>query len=321
MLALVLFPLFFFVLLGKQRLDYSKLKKNFYIFFFCSSLVYSFITFYLFQVYRHPKFKVKDANFFRNAIEDIPFIGEHPIYLSIFIAIAILLGTTFYKREKAKLAYNALIVIFQLILLVFLILIMSKGVILAFVLAFIVLISKKFKSKYLLIFLALIALFAILPSENNRFKELFNNSTYNSFTGENSTNIRLNVLECSYDLAVKKPFLGYGVGDIQDELSKCYSEKEFNFGSVRYNSHNQFLFVWLSNGIIGLLLFILLLLFYLKVAIKNKDYLMLSVLVLYSVVFLFENVLSRQSGVIFFSFIMNFLMIINLNKESNALSK
>ena len=37
---------------------------------------------------------------------------------------------------------------------------------------------------------------------------------------------------------------------------------------------------------------------------------------LYSIVFLFENVLSRQSGVIFFSFIIHFLIMVSQrNKE------
>ena len=42
---------------------------------------------------------------------------------------------------------------------------------------------------------------------------------------------------------------------------------------------------------------------------------MFSILVLYSFTFLFENVLSRQSGVIFFCFIINYFLWNNFNKK------
>ena len=55
--------------------------------------------------------------------------------------------------------------------------------------------------------------------------------------------------------------------------------------------------------------------YYFKKAIQYNDSIMFSVLVLYSIIFLFENVLSRQSGVIFFSFILNYFLWDNFNRN------
>ena len=109
--------------------------------------------------------------------------------------------------------------------------------------------------------------------------------------------------------------MGVGIEDVQEKLELCYDQKQANFKKGMYNSHNQYLFVWLSTGILGILVFIYFLGYYFKKAMHYDDHLMISVLVLYSVVFLFENVLSRQSGVIFFSFLVNFFLWINLNKK------
>jgi len=103
-------------------------------------------------------------------------------------------------------------------------------------------------------------------------------------------------------------------------MDLCYQDENANFSKKMYNTHNQYLFIWLSSGIIGFVIFIGILFYYFKKSIEFKDEVMFSILVLYSFTFLFENVLSRQSGVIFFCFIINYFLWINFNKNKTLLS-
>jgi O-antigen ligase len=159
-----------------------------------------------------------------------------------------------------------------------------------------------------------------LPKENNRFTELFNKESFERVNLNNSTSIRYFILKCSVNLALESPLLGYGLGDVQQELDTCYILNGVQLPTGKYNSHNQYLFIWLSNGLFGLVLFCLYLIYIFSLAKKNKDYFLLSVLLLFMVSFLFENVLSRQSGVVLFSFLINLFILKNLklNEEKQA---
>jgi len=309
MLSLIIFPIVFSIFLENIKTNYKRLLNLFFKTFFISNVIYALIAFYFISKYRSPKFPIKDASFFRAAVSDIPLIGEHPIYLSIFLSIAILFGIHLFKKARENKVNNSLVFLGLIVILYLLILLMSKGVIIALFVALLVLLLSKIKKKYIiLLFFSFFLVVIFLPESNNRFNELFSKETYNSTNLNNSTNIRVNILKCSIDKALENPFFGYGIGDVQGELDNCYENKRLKYKIGKYNSHNQYLFIWLSTGVFGLLLFVFYLVFYFKIAITYKDYLMLSTIVLYVIAFLFENVLSRQSGVILFSFLINFMV-------------
>ncbi len=316
MSSLIIFPIIFYIFLENIKTNYKSLLNLFFKTFFTANIIYAFIAFYFISNYRNPKFSIKDASFFRAAVSDIPLIGEHPIYLSVFLSIAILFGVHLFKKGLESKVNNSLVFSGLIVILYLLLLLMSKGVIIALFVALLVLLLSKIKKKYIILLLfSFFFILIFLPASNNRFNELFSKETYNSTSLNNSTSIRINILKCSIDKVLEKPFFGYGVGDVQEALDSCYTEKNLNFKLGRYNSHNQYLFIWLSTGIIGLLLFVVFLLFYFKIAIIHKDYLMLTIIILYSIVFLFENVLSRQSGVIFFSFLVNLMVWNNVKTK------
>ncbi len=51
---------------------------------------------------------------------------------------------------------------------------------------------------------------------------------------------------------------GTGLGDKMDELKKEYAKKEFAFGiNTNRNTHNNYIDVWMSLGLIGLIIFII----------------------------------------------------------------
>ena len=317
-LSLLAFPIIFYLFLGKSIVDHVKIKSFFLKAYYISCLIFTTISFYLFEIYENSKYVTKDSNFYRIAIFDNKYIGEHPIYVSIFISIAIIFGFSFFDRVKKISFKNILLAFSQCYLLSLLLMLMSKGVIVSLLMVFIIKLfkEKKFsKVHFFSLVLILTTFFVLIPSENNRFKEIIDINSYKNLDENNSTSIRFMNYKCGIKSLIKRPIFGYGIGDVQEQMDLCYEEENANFPKKRYNTHNQYLFIWLSSGIIGFITFIAILFYYFKKSLQFKDEVMFSILVLYSFTFLFENVLSRQSGVIFFCFIINYFLWNNFNKK------
>lgn len=146
--------------------------------------------------------------------------------------------------------------------------------------------------------------------------ELISAQTYEEFNPTLSTSIRLGIYDCSFTIIKQQLFMGYGVGDAQKELNLCYANKSDILLMHRFNSHNQYLDVAIKTGLIGLFVFLGFLAINFRNAIKKKNKPLIMILVLYCLLFLVENVLSRQSGVILFFFLICFF-----NNQNNHLIK
>lgn len=119
-----------------------------------------------------------------------------------------------------------------------------------------------------------------------------------------SEQIRMGIYFCSFDIFKRNFLLGTGVGDVNSDLNKCYKNKIPSnvYQILKYNTHNQYLQIMLSGGIVGLVFFIYNLFFLCRVAFLKKDILYSMFLIMILICFLTENILSRHNGVIFFSF-------------------
>ncbi|WP_400075804.1 O-antigen ligase family protein [Winogradskyella sp. R77965] len=323
MASLIGMPIVFFIFLSNNKINYKKLQSLFSYIFFFTNVVFSLIAFYLLNYYRNPKFSTKDSDFFRNAITDIPFIGDHSIYISLFLAIAVIMGVYFFLHRKWNNTMKVLISIGLLIITTMLFLLMSKGVLIGLFVSLIgpYIFKKKYRKKATALAMVIVVLVIILiPKQNNRFIELISKQSFEEVDLNNSTSIRFFILRSALNLCVKNPITGYGLGDVQGVLDEEYRANNLSLPNGKYNSHNQYLFVWLSGGLIGLFIFIFYLYFIIKIAVNKNDYFLISISTLYLVTFLFENVLSRQSGVILFAFLINFLVAKNIlsdNKINN----
>lgn len=312
-LSLLLFPMAFYAIKLQNRKILLR-KKAFLKIFWVSNVLYVLFIFSTFFTYSNPKYLYRDSNFFRNASESLPLIGQHTIYSSMLLAIAIIAGIHLLFKVRKKIVV-LLIISGQLIIIFALILLMSRGVFLALLISvtsiFIFRFYKKKSLKsiiyYPMILLVLGLVFFLLPKENNRFKEIFNFSIYDKLDTNNSVSIRLAIYDCVWETIKSAPVLGYGVGDAKDELKLCYVKKSSILVAQEYNSHNQYLGFWLTTGIVGLLFFSMMLIFNLKLYISSFDYLGVSIIILFMVIMFFENILERQNGVLLFSFFINFL--------------
>ena len=104
-------------------------------------------------------------------------------------------------------------------------------------------------------------------------------------------------------LLQKHWLLGLGPSQLQEQLNLFFYLSSFYAGQAlgSYNTHNEYLNQWLSFGLIGAILFIFILFMHYRKAFTTKNTLYLFLLIILSVTFFTENILSRQHGVVFFS--------------------
>lgn len=238
----------------------------------------------------------------RNNIEQVPLIGEHAIYFSLLVAMGLLL--LFHNPLKN----NVLNVIFISVFICGLVLASSKGVIISIITVSVLIIFQRIKNKLkamlvLLLVFAGIGFLTYYSPLKIRIDEIIENKyKYPEGVHFNSINMRTAIMNCSFSLITKAGLIGFAPADVQKELNLCY--KKFNtnaFDEINYNTHNQYIDYVLSFGIIGLGIILFCFVYFIKIAIRSEDKLYFNVLVLFFIVFLFENILVRNTGIVLFT--------------------
>lgn len=105
------------------------------------------------------------------------------------------------------------------------------------------------------------------------------------------------------------PLLGYGIGDAKDVLVAKYKELGVEYQNHikhRYNAHNQFLQTWLETGVIGI--FILLFVFTWLAFYMRRSSNEFAVFLALFIALMFESMLVRFNGIVFFSIIVPLLL-------------
>jgi O-antigen ligase len=311
-LSILILPFVFFILLSDYKIS-SHIKQRFIKLYIISATLFSIYS--LINIFLDPTPFYKDyyANKFRMVVENMPLIGQHPIYASIFVALAVIFIVYNFNHLFQSKLWS---IIFLFVNFSFLIMLSSRGVLAALFLVFLAfLLSLRFKFYYKLFLLGLLGFsLIILFVYNNRMKELLLPETYTTVNTNYSHSYRVAINRCSIKLIKENIFWGYGVGDVQDQLNNCYQNTSKLLLDRTYNSHNQYFDIWLKTGLIGFIYFLLFIMYLLFSNIKAKNYLLMAVVLFFAVNFLFENVLARQSGVILFYFLIGFLTLEKLNK-------
>lgn len=113
--------------------------------------------------------------------------------------------------------------------------------------------------------------------------------------------MRMSIWECTWETIKEAPLTGQGTGDGDDELVATYDELGFTIGaSDRFNAHNMYLQYWLTNGIATALLFVLILFFLARRALKHQNMVYFGFIFLFAAFSLTESTMLRQNGVVFF---------------------
>ena len=160
-----------------------------------------------------------------------------------------------------------------------------------------------------------IILIAVL-TQNDVFKNRYVTELKNDLT---QASINLNILEpravrwgCVWELIRESPVIGHGSGsEVALLKEKYYAHKYYNSYVNELNAHNQFLSFTITTGIIGLVIFLLVLLAGFITAIRSKDMVYCSFLVIITTVSFSENILDANKGIFFFAFFYSLFYLVS----------
>lgn len=150
---------------------------------------------------------------------------------------------------------------------------------------------------------ALGVLVMILPGSRTRVIEAYNTlSSEIGTAGINSVSVRSPILQCSLQLLEEHWIIGMGQSAVQPALDACYQANKLPIlADGSYSTHNQPLHWWISFGILGLVAFILLFGYSLRIAMNRRDAIHVAFVVFILLCCFTENVLGRQWGVVVFA--------------------
>lgn len=320
--SLLLFPIIFGLTEIKQRDFYTVLK----------SLVFliSFLPIIGFCVQWQIYLETQDSGWLYND-NLVSVLNKQAVYYALFVNTAILILIHLFEKHQLISLVSRILAGSSLVLLLstqYLLASRTSMIVTILILASYIgwlLLKKLNKKQGLVLGLGAIALFIALlsffPKVINRYKSLtnieyqYNNpNPINHFNVEaknenwNGLNTRLAIWSCAWEEFKQSPWLGHGVGDVQKVLVDNYKQKNFILGlKMNYNSHNQYLDVILTFGLIGLLLFILFASVLTSIALKSGSLLPLGFLITFAIACITENILSRDQGIVFVSILFAFL--------------
>lgn len=240
-------------------------------------------------------------------------LGNHPSYFAVLLVIfmsAILFNKEFSNLRRSKLKLVLLLFPF------FLFLIETNSRIGLISLVFIILFHTLHgfnlkRSLYVLAFFIITILFSIqFDYLGNKFKKLIDSK------GDISI-VRVDrwkkIIEIFRD--EEKLWLGVGSGDSRLFYREAYIKGDFKLAlENNYNAHSQYIEFLVSNGVIGLALYILVLFYFIKYTYKSPRAIhFIIVFILFS---FSESFLGRSQGVMIFSFFYSFLLLQNKTSKN-----
>ncbi|MEB8328224.1 O-antigen ligase family protein [Flavobacteriaceae bacterium KMM 6897] len=318
-----------------QSFDKERVNKLFDYFFYACSLSSAILLFNNFL-----KVLSVDSNEILFFHDFTLLYDQHPVYYSIYISLALFFK--FYNTKSFSSLKKRDILLASLLLLA-LVFCASKIVLfidLCFVLVFILTQKISLKNKMLFVLPVIMLSLTVfnIPYIKERFvegldfdTEIIHFEPTNDFQNKKlfiyEEKANISDLELRY-IFVKiglyhliqdgKLLFGYGQGDTQLYLDYYYYS--YNLGPnwfEGFNVHNQYLNILLNYGIFVLLAFLGYLLYSFWIAFKYRDIPFVFFLVISSLVFIVEVMLTRNKGIILFYFFNTFFLFKNLRFENS----
>ncbi len=331
---LELLPLLLSVIILNYKVEKITIQ-NVFKWFFYSSVISTTILLINFAVRFIIGLKINDLVFHNFT----SLYDQHPVYFSLFLSLAL-----FYDIGIEKINNNnKLRLLFNTVLILGIVFCASKAILLVNFMVYLVLFflkMKKAKKRIMYALIVLIISFAVFNIsfikerfldglrfniETIEFKPTNDFLDKKTFVYEEKT--KISDLELRYILwkiglyhLIKdnKLLFGYGQGDVQTYLDYYYFS--YNLGPnwcEGRNLHNQYIHILVTYGLLSFLFFIGYLTFSFYQAIKFKNVLYLFFLTMVSFVFIFEVVLVRNKGIIFFYFFNTLFLFNTFNIENS----
>ena len=264
--------------------------------------------------------------------------------MALYSAFSVFILTKYFIVEKVKSSIRTVALGAILILMLGLVFTASKAVIVIFSCLYLVqiLIGKTqliWRISVLGILIGTLFTMSRVPEISDRFREglefdikqfkptnnLANATVFSNKEKEGISDLELRYIMLKmglyHVLDDQAYWFGYGVGDVQHYLDYYY----MYYGLAPrwfegYNLHNQYLQIVVSIGVLALLLFLYYLGYSLVKAIRLGNTLHLLFLLSVIFVFIFECLLSRNKGIVFF-FFFNTMFLFNYSTIENCYSR
>ncbi len=324
-LSFIIFPLLLSVIPTYEK----KQIKNFFFAFIgsvalstfialCSAIVYTYLSnsFYYFDESTGVVFN----NFMYHRLGS--FVGMHAVYFAEYVLLAFIIYVSYsYNNFPLWSVKNKLTAILFGIYLISIILLLKSAAILLILLAIITLftfyylykskerINTKSKIGIAIIGIALISILGDTAiSKIGSKADFFTYDLSQPGGGEwNGINLRLAKWHVANMAIADHWILGVGPGNTGSTLDKYYEKVSFNYAlQLHYNPHNQILHTFLSAGILGIMLLILIFIMSFSQSIKKKDSVMFLFLISFFLFSMSESTLAVNKGIVFFTLLLSF---------------
>jgi len=251
---------------------------------------------------------------------------HHPSYIAMFFGFAIIILIHKLIMDNNINSFKRTVIITLIILFQGMIVLLSSkasiiGLMLVYLLALILVFLSKTQKKTnpaILITLLLVSFFVmnrLSPQTYTRFIEagkVLENQGNITKQADNSSEIRIQIWKSALEIISQNPVFGVGTGDVKDALQKKYAEKNITAAYTDHlNSHNQYLQTALAIGITGFIALVGSLILPVIYTFRKRNFLYTIFILLFSFNLLFESMLERQAGVVFYAFF-NVLLFSNL---------
>ena len=319
-LPFVVFP---FIFANRPDFISEKIREKSFLIFQVSVLIQCLLMFIVFfksnSVGR--LFEVSNENipFFRTFVFEHGWMKIHPTYLSAFLLVSFTISLKNIKKARVFHFLNFIWCGF------FLMLFSSRIIILilfATVLSFLFYqvfrkeISKKTKLGFVLVTIILMISFFNSNIVYERFEEI-KTEISKPIVGNyyNTTNTRITIWKCDWELIKKSPFFGFG-NDLQNQLNQCYAviTKSDFYKINTYNTHNYYVHLILYGGWLFFIAFLIYLVFTFVKIRHSKFAIVLFVQIL--LINFTENFLWRHYGLVLFTYFTALFVFIDEKRVS-----
>jgi len=250
------------------------------------------------------------------------------IKYSLFVAFALLTSIILLVEETIPMIRKSriLLVVCAVFLSVLLhLLAVRSGIIVFYISAFVLLLKYAFYTRKLIFLVPLVSLllapfiaFQTIPSFKNKVHyTTYDLEMFRSGKGEYySDSERWYSMSVGLKLFVDSPLMGTGIGDLKNECKEKYKIL-YNMDNEKY-PHNQYLFILAGSGLIGLILFLVGMVYPAFHFRKRLGSLFLTIMIIVLVSFLVENTIERSYGI---AFVLFFMLLIMARKSSTYFSE
>ncbi|MFD1143788.1 O-antigen ligase family protein [Larkinella insperata] len=249
--------------------------------------------------------------------------GMHPTYMGIYLCFASAILLISPKHRQQVKGWKLVAVQFPLFL--FLMALMPKAPVIALfvILCYYAWINRAQKHKFVPILAVLLISLSIacisIPFSSQRIGEFSAvlDAKPNDNPMDNSVQMRQVILSVDLDVLAQNWVTGLGPGGVDPALKAKYEEyaRRLNVPLEAFDTHNEYLNQWLSFGLIGITLFILVLGIQFANAVRRRDHLYAILLMIFIVTFFTENVWSQQKGITFYSFFTSLFFFVGMRLQ------